>query len=85
MYELSTIYPAISGARAEWSWTTAFEDTVDGLPFIGLHRNFPRQLFALGAGRHGAGTAWLAARVLLRQFQGDPARGDEQLGFARIL
>ncbi len=85
MYELSTIYPAISGARAEWAWTTAFEDTVDGLPYIGLHRNFPRQLFALGAGRHGAGTAWLAARVLLRQFQGEPARGDEQLGFARIL
>jgi glycine/D-amino acid oxidase-like deaminating enzyme len=85
MYELSTIYPAISGARAEWSWTSAFEDTVDGLPYIGLHRNFPRQLFALGAGRHGAATAWLAARVLLRQFQGQPARGDEQLGFARIL
>ena len=85
MYELSTIYPAISGARAEWSWTTRFDDTVDGLPYIGLHRNFPRQLFALGAGRHGAGAAWLAARVLLRQFQGEPARGDEQLGFARIL
>ena len=85
MYELSTIYPPISGARAEWSWTTSFDDTVDGLPYIGLHRNFPRQLFALGAGRHGAGAAWLAARVLLRQFQGEPARGDEQLGFARIL
>jgi glycine/D-amino acid oxidase-like deaminating enzyme len=85
MYELSTIYPPISGARAEWSWTTTFDDTVDGLPYIGLHRNFPRQLFALGAGRHGAGAAWLAARVLLRQFRGEPARGDEQLGFARIL
>ena len=85
MYELSTIYPAISGARAEWSWTTTFEDTVDGLPYIGLHRNFPRQLFALGAARHGAGAAWLAARVLLREFQGAPSRGDEQLGFARIL
>ena len=85
MYELSTIYPPISGARAEWSWATTFDDTVDGLPYIGLHRNFPRQLFALGAARHGAGAAWLAARVLLRQFQGDPVRGDEQLGFARIL
>jgi glycine/D-amino acid oxidase-like deaminating enzyme len=85
MYELSTIYPPISGARAEWSWATTFDDTVDGLPYIGLHRNFPRQLFALGAGRHGAGAAWLAARVLLRQFQGEPVRGDEQLGFARIL
>lgn len=85
MYELSTIYPPISGARAEWSWALAFDDTVDGLPFIGLHRNFPRQLFALGHGRHGAGVAWLAARVLLRQFTNEPAKGDEHLGFARIL
>ena len=85
MYELSTIYPAISGARPEWSWTTPFDDTVDGLPFIGAHRNFPRQLFALGHGRHGEGVAWLASRLLLRQFASDPARGDEQFGFGRIL
>jgi glycine/D-amino acid oxidase-like deaminating enzyme len=85
MYELSTIYPPISGARAEWSWTTAFDETVDGLPYIGPHRNFPRQLFTLGHGRHGEGVAWLAARVLLRQFTNQPARGDEHLGFARIL
>ena len=85
MYELSTIYPAISGARAEWAWSTAFDDSVDGLPYIGLHRNFPRQLFALGHGRHGAGIAWLTARILLRQFTNDPGRGDEHFGFSRIL
>lgn len=85
MYELSTIYPPISGARAEWAWSTSFDDSVDGLPYIGLHRNFPRQLFALGHGRHGAGIAWLAARILLRQFTNEAARGDEQFGFSRIL
>ena len=85
MYELSVIYPAISGAMPESSWDFAHETSADGLPCIGLHRNFPRHLFALGHGRHGAATAWLAARVLLRQFQGEPARGDEQFGFARIL
>jgi glycine/D-amino acid oxidase-like deaminating enzyme len=85
MYELSTIYPPISGARAEWAWSTPFEDSVDGLPYIGLHRNFPRQLFALGHGRHGAGISWLAARVLLRRYMNDPARGDDAFGFARIL
>jgi glycine/D-amino acid oxidase-like deaminating enzyme len=85
MYELSTIYPPVSGTLAEWPWAAPFEDTVDGLPYIGLHRNFPRQLFALGHGRHGAGVAWLAARVLLRQFLNEPAPGDEYLGFARIL
>jgi glycine/D-amino acid oxidase-like deaminating enzyme len=85
MYELSTIYPPISGARAEWAWSTAFDDSVDALPYIGLHRNFPRQLFALGHGRHGAGIAWLAARILLRQFTNQPASGDDTFGFSRIL
>jgi glycine/D-amino acid oxidase-like deaminating enzyme len=85
MYELSTIYPAISGAMPEWAWDFAYDETVDGLPYVGLHRNFPRHLFALGHGRHGAGVAWLAARVLLRLFQDAPEKGDEILGFARIL
>ena len=85
MYELSTLYPAISGAQAEWAWAFTHDETVDGLPYIGPHRNFPRHLFALGHARHGAGTAWLAARVLLRQFSGEPAKGDALLGFGRIL
>jgi glycine/D-amino acid oxidase-like deaminating enzyme len=85
MYELSTIYPAISGAMPEWTWDFGHDETVDDLPYVGLHRNFPRHLFALGHARHGAGIAWLAARVLLRLFQGSPEKGDELLGFARIL
>jgi glycine/D-amino acid oxidase-like deaminating enzyme len=85
MYELSTMYPAISGLQAEWSWDTVHHETVDGLPYIGLHRNFPRHLFAMGHGRHGAGIAWLAARILLRQYTGVPLKDDEWFGFARIL
>ena len=85
MYELSTRYPAISGLQPAWGWSGTYYETVDGLPFVGLHRNFPRHLFALGGGRHGAGFAWLAARVLLRQYAGEPSKGDEFLGFSRIL
>jgi glycine/D-amino acid oxidase-like deaminating enzyme len=85
MYELSLIYPAISGAAAEWSWDYPYETSVDGLPVIGPHRNFPRHLFALGHGRHGAATAWLSARILLRHYKGELERGDEAFGFARIL
>ena len=85
MYELSTLYPAISGTMPEWSWAFAHDETVDGLPYLGLHRNFPRHLFALGHGRHGEAVAWLAARLLLRAFRGEPAKGDELFGFARIL
>jgi glycine/D-amino acid oxidase-like deaminating enzyme len=85
MYELSTLYPAISGAMPEWSWDCGYDNTVDGLPFVGLHRNFPRHLFALGHGRHGAGVAWLAARLLLRLYQEEPEKGDDLFGFSRIL
>jgi glycine/D-amino acid oxidase-like deaminating enzyme len=85
MYELSVLYPPISGALPEWSWGFGHQRTVDGLPCIGVHRNFPRHLFALGHGRHGVGTAWLAARLLLRHYQGALEKGDEVFGFGRLL
>lgn len=85
MYELSTLYPAISGLQPEASWDTLHHETPDDLPLIGLHRNFPRHLFAVGHARHGAGVAWLAARILLRQYLGEPSKGDDLFGFARIL
>jgi glycine/D-amino acid oxidase-like deaminating enzyme len=85
MYELSLVYPAISGLQPEWSWDFRHYETVDRLPFIGLHRNFPRHLFAIEGARHGAAFAWLAARILLRRYQGDPAKGDDLFGFSRVL
>ena len=85
MYELTTLYPAISGLQPEWGWDVDYYGSPDDLPVIGPHRNFPRHLFALGAGRHGAAVAWLAARVLLRAFQEEPAKGDDLFGFARVL
>ena len=85
MYELSLLYPAISGLQPQWAWDVTQYETVDSLPFVGLHRNYPRHLFAMGASRHGAGFAWLAARILLRQHQGEPAKGDDLFGFSRVL
>jgi glycine/D-amino acid oxidase-like deaminating enzyme len=85
MYELSLLYPAISGTPPEWGWSRAIDDTIDHLPYIGPHRNFPRHLFALGVNRHGPAASWLAARTLFRHVAGEPAKGDEVLGFGRIL
>ena len=85
MYELSLLYPAISGLRAEWSWDTVDYETVDGLPFVGAHRNFPRHLFAFTPARHGAGLSWAAARVLLRHYHQEGSRADDAFGFGRIL
>jgi glycine/D-amino acid oxidase-like deaminating enzyme len=85
MYELTTLYPAISGVQPAWGWEFLHYGSPDGLPVVGPHRNFPRHLFALGHGRHGVGMAWLAARVLLREYQGEPAKGDDLFGFVRVL
>jgi glycine/D-amino acid oxidase-like deaminating enzyme len=85
MYEFSLLYPPISGLQPERSWDAVDYDTSDGLPFLGPHRNFPQHLFAFGSSRHGAGVAWLAARVALRHVQGEPAKADQALGFSRIL
>jgi glycine/D-amino acid oxidase-like deaminating enzyme len=85
MYELTTFYPAISGLQPEWGWDVVHYGSPDGLPVVGPHRNFPRHLFALGHGRHGAAVAWLAARILLRSFLGEPDKGDDQFGFPRVL
>ena len=85
MYELTTLYPAISGVQPEWGWDVDAYGSPDDLPVIGPHRNFPRHLFALGHARHGASVAWLAARVLLRAYLQEPAKGDDQFGFGRVL
>jgi glycine/D-amino acid oxidase-like deaminating enzyme len=85
MYELSLLYPPISGLQPEWAWDSPDYQTVDGLPFVGPHRNFPRHLFAFTPSSQGAGLAWTAARLLVRHHQGEPARGDEAFGFGRIL
>lgn len=85
MYELSTLYPAISGVQPEWAWDVVSYGSPDGLPVIGPHRNFPRHLFALGFAQHGPAASWLAARVLVRAYLGEPAKGDEAFGFGRVL
>jgi glycine/D-amino acid oxidase-like deaminating enzyme len=85
MYELSMLYPPISGTMAAWSWHYEHDDTPDGLPYLGPHRNFPRHFFALGQGTHGAGVAWLAGRLALRSVLGTAEKTDVLFGFSRIL
>lgn len=82
MYELLTMYPAISGLRPEFGWSVLSAETADGLMYIGPHRNYPRHLFALGGGESVTG-AFLAARLLLRAVRGEPAKGDEVFAWTR--
>jgi glycine/D-amino acid oxidase-like deaminating enzyme len=83
MYELLTMYPAISGLMPEYGWEVPYGETADGLMYIGPHRNFPRHLFALGSGGDSVTGAFLAARIVARQLQGAPDKGDEVFGWTR--
>jgi glycine/D-amino acid oxidase-like deaminating enzyme len=83
MYELLTMYPAISGLQPEYGWELAYGDTADGLMYIGPHRNYPHHLFALGGATDSITGAFLAARIATRSLQGASDKGDEVFGFTR--
>jgi len=83
MYELSTLYPDVSGTQPEYGWMSEYARTEDGLPYIGAHRNFPHHLFAFGNSSHSATGAYLASRILLRQCSGEMDPGDAAFGFHR--
>jgi glycine/D-amino acid oxidase-like deaminating enzyme len=83
MYELSTLYPEISGIQPACGWINNYSKTSDGLPYIGAHRNFPHHLFAFGDASHGVTGAYLASRILLRQCSGEVEPADEAFGFHR--
>jgi len=83
MYELSTLYPEISGIAPQYGWHAAYARTADGLPYIGPHRNFPHHLFVFGDASHSVTGAYLASRILLRHVLGELDPVDEVFGFHR--
>lgn len=84
MYELTRLYPAISGVAPAYGWDVPLAHPVDGVPYAGTHRNFPFQLFAFGTS-HDPARAYLASRIILRNIQGRPEKSDELFSFARNL
>lgn len=83
MYELLTMYPAISGLRPEYGWDLRHGETADGLMYIGAHRNYPHHVFALGGGRDSLTGAVVASRILLRAVQGAAEKSDEVFSWVR--
>jgi glycine/D-amino acid oxidase-like deaminating enzyme len=83
MYELSVLYPDISGIPPAYGWSIDYAKTAEGLPYIGPHRNFPHQLFAFGDSSHSVTGSYLASRVLLRYFLDDPEPSDKAFEFNR--
>ncbi|MGH9386574.1 MAG: NAD(P)/FAD-dependent oxidoreductase [Vicinamibacterales bacterium] len=84
MYELSRLYPAISGAIPTHGWDTPLAHAADDVMYAGPHRNFPHQFFAFGT-LHDPARAFLASRILLRCALGETNRDNETFAFARNL
>ena len=83
MYELSTLYPEISGIRPDYGWAADYARTAEGLPYLGPRRNYPHHLFAFGDSSRSVTGAYLTSRILLRHHSGELDRGDEVFGFHR--
>jgi len=83
MYELSVLYPDISGIQPAYGWALDYARTAEGLPYIGPHRNFPHHLFAFGDSSHSVTGAYLASRTLLRYFLDELEPADKAFEFNR--
>ena len=83
MYELSTMYPDVSGIQPSHGWAANYARSTDGLPYIGPHRNFPWHLFAFGDASHSVTGAYLASRVLLRHYSDEMDPADNAFAFHR--
>jgi glycine/D-amino acid oxidase-like deaminating enzyme len=82
--DLISLYPSLENTRIEFAWEGLFATTTDGLPYIGTHRRYPRQLFALGYGGNGMTFGFLAAEVLVRTVLKKATDVDRFFGFARM-
>jgi len=82
MYQLLTMYPAISGLQPEYGWEASYGEASDGLMYIGAHRNYPHHLFALGGSGSVTG-AFVASRILLQALRGTSDKADEVFGWTR--
>ena len=83
MDDLVDLFPSLTGLTPEYAWEGLFANTPDGLPYIGTHRRYPRQLFALGYGGNGMTLGFMAAEALVRIANGTPSAEDELYSFGR--
>jgi glycine/D-amino acid oxidase-like deaminating enzyme len=77
------LLPALAGVDVDYAWEGLFAMTPDGLPYIGRHRRYPRHLFALGYGGNGMTFGFLAAQMLLEQWQGIDSPDHQLFAFGR--
>jgi glycine/D-amino acid oxidase-like deaminating enzyme len=81
--ELTRLYPSLAEVPIEFAWEGLFATTPDGLPYVGPHRRYGRQLFALGYGGNGMTLGFLASRLILDWYQGARTVDHELFAFSR--
>jgi glycine/D-amino acid oxidase-like deaminating enzyme len=79
-----TRFPALTQVEMPFAWEGLFAMTPDSLPYIGPHRRYPRQWFALGYGGNGMTFGFLAARLLLERWQRAMSRDHALFEFGRM-
>jgi glycine/D-amino acid oxidase-like deaminating enzyme len=82
--DLAGLFPDLASVPTEYAWDGLFATTPDGLPYVGPHRRYPSQLFALGYGGNGMTFTHLATQILLRVVTNHTADDDRFLGFGRF-
>ena len=78
-----TLLPVLAEIETEAAWEGLFAVTPDSFPYIGSHRRYPGQWFALGYGGNGMTFGCLAARLLLERWQGQMSADHLLFGFDR--
>jgi glycine/D-amino acid oxidase-like deaminating enzyme len=81
--ELTRLYPSLAAVPIEFAWEGLFATTPDGLPYIGPHRRYGRQLFALGYGGNGMTLGFLASRLILEWYRGARTADHDLFAFSR--
>jgi len=79
-----THLPALAAIETEFAWEGLFAMTPDSLPYVGPHRRYPGQWFALGYGGNGMTFGFLAARLLLERWQGVHSPDHALFAFDRL-
>jgi glycine/D-amino acid oxidase-like deaminating enzyme len=79
-----TRLPALATIETETAWEGLFAMTPDSLPYVGPHRRYPGQWFALGYGGNGMTFGFLAARLLLERWHGALSQDHALFAFDRL-
>lgn len=64
LQDLARLFPVLSSIRPACSWGGVFANTVDGLPLIGPHPEYPHSYFIEAYGGNGMVYSYIAARLL---------------------